>query len=261
MNGGKSQAALEPELPVGFNLVALDAVGSTNDEAKRLGREGAEDGTVVWAKRQEAGRGRQGRLWHSPEGNLYCSIIVRPGRPFQVAAQLSFVAALALDDALGAVLPSGVERRLKWPNDVLVNGRKVAGILLEAEAGSTGELAFVVVGMGVNVARHPEDAARPTTSLDALGARCCVATVLSCLLRSFAVWRDRWLAEGFVPIRSDWLSRSYEAGTPITVRLAGEKLEGAFAGLDPAGTLLVDTGGPAPRRVSAGDVFFGLARC
>ena len=251
--------ACNRELPTGFRLIALDAVGSTNDEAKQLGRDGAPDATVVWAKRQEAGRGRQGRSWHSPEGNLYCSILVRPRCALNEAAQLSFVAALALDDAFAAVLPGSVERKLKWPNDVLVEGRKVAGILLESETDDSGELAFVVLGMGVNIAHHPDDNDRPTSSLHAFGAQCRVDEVLSLLLRSFSRWRDRWVRDGFASIRFNWLARSYEPGAHGTVRLVGEKLEGAFAGLDRAGTLLIDVGEPAPRRIRAGDVFFRSA--
>jgi BirA family biotin operon repressor/biotin-[acetyl-CoA-carboxylase] ligase len=259
MSGRAGQAAFGRELPAGFSLVALEAVGSTNDEARQLGRGGASGGTVVWAKRQEAGRGRQGRSWHSPEGNLYCSVLLRPPCRLSEAAQLSFVAALALEEALAAALPGGIERKLKWPNDVLVEGRKVAGILLEAETGAAGELAFVVLGMGINVAHHPADSDRPTSSLRAFGSACEAHALLFLLLNAFARWQERWLREGFSCIRSNWLARSYEPGAPVTVRLIGEKLEGAFAGLDAAGTLLIDVGGPAPRRVSAGDVFFGSA--
>ena len=261
MSSGAEGATLDNAIQSGFRVIARGSVDSTNDEAKRLARAGMLDRAVVWAKRQETGRGRRGRSWSSPEGNLYCSILLRPSCTIADAAQLSFVAGLALDDALAAVIPEGVERRLKWPNDLLLNGRKVAGILLEAEATASGDLGFAVVGIGVNVLHHPANTDRPATSLGAIGAVCDVELVLIHLLRSFAAWCERWDLEGFSSIRAEWLSRTYQPGARVTVRLDGEKLEGAFAGLDAAGTLLLDMGGHAPRRVTAGDVFFGTAGC
>ena len=117
--------------------------------------DGALDGTVIWAKSQTAGRGRQGRQWQSPEGNLYCSIIVRPAVRAADAAQFSFVTALALGQALSGLLPDSVEMRYKWPNDLLLDARKVAGILLESSGGADGGLDWLVVGAGLNVEEFP----------------------------------------------------------------------------------------------------------
>ena len=142
----------EPSLHFDYRLVTVDTVDSTNAEAKRLAAEGEEkspDGTIIWAKEQTDGRGRRGRKWHSPPGNLYCSLILRPDVALAKAAELSFVAGLAVFDALGSVGEPGHQVHLKWPNDVLLNGGKVAGILLE----SIGD--FLAIGIGVNLAHAP----------------------------------------------------------------------------------------------------------
>ena len=141
-----------PVLPDGWTLVALESVGSTNDEATRLADAGAAEGTVVWAREQSGGRGRRGRNWASPVGNLYSSTILRPACPAQRAAELGFVAALAVGDLVSA----DRSVRLKWPNDVLVDDGKVAGILLESAIGQDGRVEHVVAGIGVNVRFAPQ---------------------------------------------------------------------------------------------------------
>ncbi|HEY0521750.1 MAG TPA: biotin--[acetyl-CoA-carboxylase] ligase, partial [Stellaceae bacterium] len=123
-----------PRLPPSFRLLSYDRLGSTNDEAKRLARDdGAAHGTVVWALEQTQGHGRTGRVWASPPGNLYCSTVLRPDCPAARAAEIGFVAALAVGDALTPLLPGSARLGYKWPNDVLVGGRKVSGILAEAQ--------------------------------------------------------------------------------------------------------------------------------
>jgi len=154
-------------LPAGWSLIALDSVESTNDEAKRRAERGAADGTVVCARAQTAGRGRRGRRWSSPEGNLYVSIILRTDKPPAEAAQLSLATGLALAEALEGLLPEGVTVRCKWPNDVLVDGCKIAGILLESSGAA--RVDWIVVGCGVNVVSHPDLAAYPATDLSAAG--------------------------------------------------------------------------------------------
>ena len=145
-----------PDLPASYQLVRLDSVDSTNEEARRLAAsEAAVDGTLVWALSQTAGKGRRGRAWESPGGNLYCSILLRPDCAAAKAAQLSFVAAVAVVEAVTDIAGPALEVRCKWPNDVLVGGRKISGILLESEAGAGDEVEWVVVGVGVNVAHHP----------------------------------------------------------------------------------------------------------
>ena len=247
-----------PDIP---SRVRLGTVGSTNDEAARLAEQGAADGTLVTAEIQTAGRGRRSRDWHSPRGNLYLSLIARPACAPHRASQLSFAAAVALGDALSPLLPAGVEVAYKWPNDVLLNGRKAAGLLLEAS--TVGErVAWVVVGVGVNVANHPEsvgEGALPATSLAAAGARATPEDVAEAFAARFAMWRGRWETEGFEPVRAAWLARAFGLGRRVTVNLDGERFEGDFEAIDADGALLAALPSGERRRVTAAQVFFPWA--
>jgi len=245
-------------LPAGYRLARFDSLDSTNEEARRLADKGAGDGYVVWARRQTAGRGRQGRSWQSPEGNLYFSIIVRPKMPARDAAQFSFVSALALGGALSGLLPETVELRYKWPNDLLLDGRKAAGILLESSGGIGGALDWLVIGVGLNVAECPAiKDGYPATSLRQAGAGDIeVEGLLMRFLAGFAEWRARWQNEGLAVVRAAWLERAARLGEEIIVRLPGAELKGRFEGLDESGALMLDMADGSRRKVSAGDVFF-----
>lgn len=248
----------EPNLPPAYRLFSLDTVDSTNAEAKRLaatGEERAPDGTLVWAREQAAGRGRRGRKWQSPKGNLYCSLVLRPEVPLEQAAQLSFVGALAACDALNAVGPPGHMIQCKWPNDILLNGHKVGGLLLEAESGGKKTPEWVIMGLGINVARHPLNVDFPATSLKAEGWTTTEVDCLEAFARHFMTWANSWLDEGFAVIRKNWLSRCKGLGDKIEVRLATETLKGVFKDIDKNGALLLKTG-KSERRITAGDVFF-----
>jgi len=240
-----------PALPEGFRLHHLERVGSTNDEAKVLARAGAAAGTLVWAAEQTAGRGRRGRVWQSPPGNLYLSLIARPRCPPLQAGQLGFVAALALGDALHALR---LAPRYKWPNDVLVNGRKVAGVLLETETPAAGGVDFVVIGVGVNIAVAPGDVEFPATSLAVEGVAATPAGLLAVFAVNFARWEQRWRADGFAPLRAAWLAGAAGLGEEIRVRLPRQTLYGRFRDLDDDGALLLDAA-DGPRRIAAGEVF------
>jgi BirA family transcriptional regulator, biotin operon repressor / biotin---[acetyl-CoA-carboxylase] ligase len=244
-----------PRLPAAFRLLSYDRLASTNDEAKRLARDGAAEGTIVWAREQSAGRGRRGRQWIGIPGNLFVSFILRPACPPAAASQLGFVAALGLGDAVGANTPPAVELRCKWPNDVLLDGRKFAGILLESEARASGMLDWVVLGIGVNVVAHPDGGEYPTTSLREAGCTGLdAATLLSALAPALLAWYETWRDAGFAPIRAAWLPRAAGLGTEITVRLDRESIAGRFLGIEADGALALDTGAGA-RRIAAGDVF------
>ncbi|MDB5407041.1 MAG: hypothetical protein JWL84_1953 [Rhodospirillales bacterium] len=243
-----------PILPPEFRLLDYDRLGSSNDEAKDLARGGAGHGTVVWARRQDSGHGRRGRAWASPEGSLAVSFILRPGCRPAVAAQLGFVAALALGDALAPHLPAG-SLSCKWPNDLLVDGCKLSGILLESETGPAETLSWIVIGIGVNIVDYPRDTAMPATSLRAAGCEAIdAATLLGLLARALLSWYGTWLRDGFAPVRGAWLQRAAGLGEAITVRLPHETIAGRFAGLDEGGSLILD--GPAGTRlVAAGEIF------
>ena len=242
------------DLPEGFRLYRYESVGSTNDEAKALARTGAVDGTLVWASEQRAGRGRRGRVWHSPPGNLYLSLLLRPDTPPARAAQLSFVAALGLGDALLALTGPDLRLGYKWPNDLLAGGKKLAGILLEAECGAGG-IEFVVIGAGVNIAAAPAGTEYPATSLAAEGfPGITPVLLLENFVRCFAAWRRRWRDEGFSPLRAAWLTRASGLGEPIRVRLDRATFDGIFVDLDTAGALLLE-GADGRCRIAAGEVF------
>jgi len=247
-----------PVLPAGYRLDVHDSLDSTNAEAERQARAGAPDGTVIQARRQTAGRGRQGRVWESPEGNLYCSVILRPDVPPAAAAQLTFVTALALGEAIDDVRPTGTELAFKWPNDLLLDERKLAGILLESSGSGNGRLDWLVIGCGLNIRHFPETASGyPATSLHAAGAEDLEpGALLAAFLHAFAVWRARWQDEGLAPVREAWLSRAARIGGEITVRLPWDELRGRFTGLDETGALLLDLPDGSRRTVTAGDVFF-----
>lgn len=245
-------------LPAGYRLVQRETIDSTNAEAARLARNGAGDGTVVWAKRQTAGRGRHGRRWESPDGNLYCSLLLRPEAPPAEAAQLGFVAALALAEALDGVLPVASNLAFKWPNDVLLDGGKVAGILLESSGDRDGRLDWLIIGCGLNLRHFPQDVVGyPATSLSAAGVReVGDGELLAAFVGAFSRWRSRWQVAGSGPVLDAWLARAVQIGNEIAVRLPGRELRGRFTGLDPSGALLLDLPDGSRQTVTAGDVFF-----
>ncbi|MEA4837830.1 MAG: biotin--[acetyl-CoA-carboxylase] ligase [Rhodospirillaceae bacterium] len=223
---------------------------STNDEAKRLAGEGAAPYTVICAQEQTGGRGRLDRRWISPPGNLYCSILLDGGPDAARAPQLSFVAALAVAETLTELAPRA-HVGLKWPNDILCNGAKICGMLLE-RAGS-----LIVLGVGVNIASAPAPALYPAICLSRLGSDAESLDVLAGLCERLEYWVERWRSLGFAPVRDAWVARAIGVGGPIGVRLAdGSVMEGIFYGLDEEGGLLLDTRDGFRRRVLAGDVFF-----
>ena len=243
-------AANQPDLPIAY----YETLDSTNEEAKRQALAGATGPQWIVARRQSSGRGRRGRPWASETGNLFTTGLYRLDCDPARAAQLSFAAALAVGDVCASVIdPERV--RLKWPNDVLVGGRKISGILLESGQHAHGGL-WLAVGIGINLAHHPEDSERPATDLSAQGADISVETAAKHLSRRFDHWLNRWALDGFTPIREAWLSRVHGLGERCVVRLDHETLEGVFADLGPDGSLRLDLKDGGRRFISAGDVFF-----
>jgi len=248
-----------PKLPPAFELVALETVGSTNDYAKNLAVEGARDGTIVWAKQQTAGRGRRGREWVSILGNLYMSLISRPDCDLKDASNLSFLAALALCDAIEKIGgPFAPRVQCKWPNDVLVDGKKVAGLLLECHADNKNHADWIVIGIGVNISHHPEKTQFPSTALSEWGQGGYTAeVVLEAFAEQFEIWFGRWQEFGFDVVRQAWVKRARGIGKPITARLPDQTLEGIFGGMDETGALILETD-DGEKRITAADVFFPL---
>ena len=246
--------------PAALRLLRYDTLGSTNDEAKRLAEASAGEWTVVSAREQTAGRGRGGRSFVSPAGNLYFSAILRPQCSAASAAQLGFAAALAVGEVIAARLPAPCELRYKWPNDVLVNGKfLVSAYEWLMSQTKDGALAWLVAGIGLNVMSHPAETAWPATSLAALGAGPTdLEDLLHCILAAFNAETLRWLEHGFAPIRAAWLARAFGRGETLGVRLPRETIQGRFLDLDADGVLLVETAA-GPRRISAGEIFSAAA--
>lgn len=244
-----------PPLPDLFMPVAREETGSTNDDATQAARAGAPEGTLIWARRQTQGRGRRGRAWVSPEGNLHLSIVLRPDVPPARAGEIAFVAALASADACAALAPAA-DIRCKWPNDVLADGRKVAGLLIETSI-IGGRLEWLVVGIGINLASHPEAVEFPATHLaQHAGRPIAVEEGLATLAEAFAARYRLWCERGFAPVRAAWLDRAAGLGARIRVRLDNDDLTGTFTGLETDGALLLTLADGTARRVTAGDVFF-----
>jgi BirA family biotin operon repressor/biotin-[acetyl-CoA-carboxylase] ligase len=239
-----------PVLPDGWTLVALESVGSTNDEAARLAEAGAGEGTIVWAREQTGGRGRRGRFWASPVGNLYHSIVLRPACAAPQAAELGFVAALAVAD----IVPTGRAVRVKWPNDVLVDDGKIAGILPESSIGQDGRVEHVVLGIGVNVGFAPQLPEMRYLSAMLGGT---VEAALVSLAAALATRLAQWRAEGFEATRKAWLAKAGPVGGEVDVKLGEELVRGRFVGIDHDGALLLDTQA-GPRKIVAGELL-GLA--
>lgn len=237
-----------------MRIEVFDQLDSTNEDAKRRALDGETGPLWIVARTQSAGRGRRGRSWTSTPGNLFTTGLYRLEASPARAAQLSFAAALAVGDLAASVLEAD-RVRLKWPNDVLVDGHKLAGILLESGAHPAGGL-WLAVGIGINLAHHPDDAERPATSLAAHGAAMSVETAIERLSEQFEHWRGVWAVDGFAPIREAWLARAWGLGEPCEARLHDETVRGVFADLAEDGALRLDLPHGGRRLISAGDVFF-----
>lgn len=211
-------------------------------------RGGAGEGWWLRAERQGAGRGRQGRTWVSPPGNFHGSTIVRLRAGDPPAATLGFLAAVALGEVVALVL--GGSPMLKWPNDLLLGGAKLSGILLERAEDA------VVVGVGVNLAHHPDLPDRRTTSLAAHDVMIGADPFAEMLADGFARWLGRWRGEGFAPVRGAWLARAHPIGMALSAHLPdGSAAEGLFDGIDGDGALILRLAGGERRVIHAADVF------
>jgi BirA family biotin operon repressor/biotin-[acetyl-CoA-carboxylase] ligase len=258
--GPRAQAA-------GFGLAAFNRIDSTNTEAMRRVRDGERGPTWFVTTEQTAGRGRRQRAWVAPRGNLASSVLevmeVAPG----VAATLGFAAGLALESvfqkiSIEARLRSADSNRLtfrlKWPNDVLVGGQKLVGILVEAEAVQNG--LAVVVGSGTNVVAAPEGTPTPATSLHALGVQVSAEELFAAQSDAWVEFRGIWdMGRGFAEIRSHWLERAAGLGERVAIQIGDATIEGIFDTIDETGCLIVRTADGKRVPVTAGEVYFGTA--
>jgi BirA family transcriptional regulator, biotin operon repressor / biotin---[acetyl-CoA-carboxylase] ligase len=234
--------------------VRYEELDSTNSEARRRAEAGESGPLWISAARQTAGRGRRGRVWNSGEGNLAATLLLRPEAPQSITGQLSFAAALAAADMVSRFAP-GAAIQVKWPNDVLAEGRKIAGLLLEGS--SAPQSTWLAIGIGVNLASFPDGTEFPATSLAQLGiAPPSPEEALTVLAARFAHWYDAWMKDGFEIVRTAWLARASGLGTSIRARLANHQTRsGLFEGIDAGGALLLNEQGHV-RAIAAGEVFF-----
>jgi BirA family transcriptional regulator, biotin operon repressor / biotin---[acetyl-CoA-carboxylase] ligase len=243
-------------LAAGYRLVVHREIGSTNDEAMAAARTGDPGNLWIVAEQQTKGRGRQGRQWTSPPGNLYSSLLlIDPASP-QRAPELGFVAGVALAHTLRPLVSRDARVRIKWPNDIVFEGAKLAGILLESMRLPDGRLACVI-GIGVNCLSSPKDLPYRTAAVsDLVSMPITPADVLLGLSTQMVEWCKVWASgAGFAQIRSEWLALAAGIGTKIKVALPTRVLEGTFQTIDAAGRLMLDSDGAA-LAVEAGDVFF-----
>lgn len=240
----------------GVRLEALASVGSTNKEARLRAQRGEAAPLWITAVTQTQGRGRMDRSWASPPGNLYASLLLRAPASPERAPELGFVAAVALRDAvLSEASTLAPQLAFKWPNDLLLAGKKCAGILVEGDADGNGGVS-AVIGIGVNCVSHPDEAAYPATDLAAHG----VAIAPERLFRALSAAMCRRLAQwdrgrGFSAILHDWLAAASGVGEEMTVRNGSGEKHGRFVGLDPSGRLMLQARDGGIQRISAGDVF------
>ena len=256
-------------VPAGVTEVALDETASTNAHALELLRSGAPAPhlTLVWARRQTQGRGRGGRAWQSPEGNVFFSMILRPHQDWGDLNQLPLVTSVATHAALRPHVPPSRAVTIKWPNDVLIDGAKVSGTLIESHRLIRSSDAHrwsaeaLVVGIGVNVAHFPsEGLLYPATSLREVGSAVernqVIRDLAQALIDALELWRQR----GFAQIRGAYLQSAHGLGERITVRTSldlDESVSGVFEGIDEDGALLLRLADGTVRSLVVGDVFFG----
>jgi BirA family biotin operon repressor/biotin-[acetyl-CoA-carboxylase] ligase len=240
-----------------FRHVAFDDIGSTNSEC--LARARAGDPGLLWvtAARQTSGRGRRGRAWTSEPGNLYASLLLIDPAPMERVASLPLAVAVAVHDAVKAVLPPGDGLlQVKWPNDILIDRAKTCGILLEGEALADGRRALVI-GMGINIRHMPDSAPYGVTRLVDHGAAISPEELFAHLFKSMALALESWdEGRGTARVVERWRQIACGIGERITVNLPDRSLEGIFAGIDDNGLLLLDMGGGQVLPIAAGDVFF-----
>lgn len=246
-------------LPTGWTHLAFEEIDSTNAEAMRRASAGERGPLWITARQQTKGRGRSGRPWASAEGSLAATLLFQPEGALSDLPQLSLVAGVATHEAIAAALPPETQPlcRLKWPNDVLIDGAKVSGILVEST--SLGAAPVVVVGIGINTGAAPVLADRFASGLTQHGSTAASEEMGGLLASALARWLDIWRAPqaGFAAVRTAWLERAFPIGERMTVHAGDERVSGHFAGLDPDGSLLLHDEAGTLRRFTFGDVALG----
>lgn len=239
--------------PEPWRLEVHESLPSTVDLCRARAEAGEADGLAILALRQSAGKGTHGRSWADCPGNLALSVLWRPGGPAAAVGCWGLLAGVAVAEALATFLPLEAPLALKWPNDVLLGGGKIVGILVESATAAEDALAWLSFGIGVNLAAAPEVPGRRTACLAAYGAPPSPQQAAGVVLAALARWRDRMVREGFAPVRDAFLQRAPRPGTRLSLRRGAENIVGRFAGLDTGGALLLHTS-QGLRAFAAGEV-------
>ena len=240
-----------------YHLLSYESLDSTNSEARRIAEGGGAHGAFIWARQQTNGRGRLDRNWISHDGNLFVSILLSPGNALAELPQLSFVAACAAAESIRPLMPEGSKVECKWPNDILINNRKVGGILLESFETRDGDAVcrWAVVGVGLNIDSCPEKTDFPATFLKDEGVELVSAKiVLSRFIHHFIIDYQRWQDEGFEPLRQQWLKQAWKLKKKLAVKQGESKLKGTFTGLDLQGGMELETTPGQKQIITSGDV-------
>jgi BirA family biotin operon repressor/biotin-[acetyl-CoA-carboxylase] ligase len=251
-----------PRSAGGIPVEVFETIGSTNAEAIERARAGERGPLWIVARSQDAGRGRRGRKWISERGNLYASLFLTDAAPPAMVSGICFVAGLALHDAVLEAAPSvaAASLKLKWPNDLMLDRRKMAGILVEGLSASDGTAA-TIVGFGVNCRSHPDGNDYEVTDLAAAGHAVAPEALLAALGDAMGLRLQQWnRGENFATVRNAWLARASGLGEPIEVRLPDRTLAGTFDTIDPTGALVLRRREGGRETISAGDVFSLAAR-
>lgn len=239
-----------------YHLLSFDTLDSTNEEAKRLAKAGGAHGAVIWAKKQTGGKGRMGREWVSQDGNLFVSILLKPDKPIADLSQLSFVTSVAVVEALEALFENGHKLACKWPNDVLLDGKKLAGILLESFKCEADGKQWLIIGVGVNVDSHPDETEFPATCLTEAGVELVSAKiVLSRFIHHFIECYNVWNNKGFAPVRKCWLQYAWGLKKELTARLESGNVTGTMEDLAACGSLILKDKKGKKHTINAADVF------
>ena len=240
-------------------IESYDEIDSTNAEARRRAEAGETGPVWITALTQTAGRGRRGRDWQTRAGNLAATLLFATDKPVGQAAQISFVAALAAADLAQTCLGPGAAT-VKWPNDLLIHGRKAVGILVESGPLPDGRL-WLAVGIGINLAHAPQDVERPAAAFAEFmpGPPPSPRAALEVLALAFERWRTAWERDGFTAIAKGWTERAHGLGQPCEARLPNQTHRGVAEGLDADGALRLRLDDGVVLRITAGDVFFGEA--
>ena len=243
-------------LPESYQLRHLAEVDSTNEEARRMAATHSQIPTWIIADCQMAGRGRRGRAWASPSGNLMTTLYLPTRMGAVEAGQIAFIAGLALESTVRHFIGAAAQVSVKWPNDVLIDGKKASGILLES-AMQDGEVTWLAVGLGLNLVHHPEDTPYPATDMSAYRDNVPDnLTVLSVLAAAFDAIYRQWQMGGFAPVLKAWRAVAHGLGGPMVARLETQEIRGIFLDIDEKGALLLKDEAGATHVIDAGDVFF-----